>query len=370
MIFAPFDLLSDGDSSKPIHCKIKTGEYKELGKEDFSGDAASIQRCAETGKGFVARYADKLGMVFFSQNDIWYEWFDRPDGEGTSYWWTEDSFIGGVEDGQCYFVPYTQVLDMHKWGSYEELIVPLKSVKVLLDKEAFMSGVASSSSSKGNAQKKQTLPPPTSIMKGSTTMKGSGKQAKSVKIEHTPADALPRGRGNVSEGATTGGTISSEEAGEEEAEEMVEEQHVEKESNPRVEGPSDRSGALSAILNASTRRGAQATSQPDKHLEKEKTRLFSGYWSGMRQCMNWRNEWGNETLMENNFYMTPHSAKLNLNKSIENLEFFHSQGAMLQHIEDNPCLTYEWKAVWPMLKEAGWSQVTGTSAAKKVQYIN
>ena len=42
---------------------------------------------------------------------------------------------------------------------------------------------------------------------------------------------------------------------------------------------------------------------------------------------------------------------------------------MLQHIEDNPCLTYEWKAVWPMLKEAGWSQVTGNSAAKKVQYI-
>lgn len=361
MIFAPFDILSDGDSAKPIHRKIKRDSYTELCDEHFTSDLTSIQRCTDAGKGFVARCEERVGMVFFSQNDMWYEWFDKPDGAGTSYWWTEDSFIGGVEDGQCYFVPYTHVLDMREWGSYEELIVPLTSVKVILDKKS-LKGKSTLTSSK---QTIRASHPPTSIMKSSgSTNKTGGKAPKSVKIEQTPADALPRGRGNASEGVTTGGTCSSVDDEEDEGDAKEESKRV----NPRVEGPSDHSRALSGLLSASSRRGAH-TSQSEEALEKDKTRLFNGYWSGMKHAMNWRIEWGNETLIENNFYMTPHSTKLDLGKSIENLEYFYSQDAMLRHIEENPCLTYEWKAVWPMLEKAGWSKVNGNSSSKKVQYV-
>ena len=121
-----------------------------------------------------------------------------------THWWTEDSFIGSVEDGKCYFVPYSHVLDMHEWSSYDELIVPVTNVKVLLDKR-ILKGMTTSFSSK---EMSQSLHPPASIMKGGI-VKAGGKQLKSVTIERTPADALPSRYGNESEGVTTGGTMSS-----------------------------------------------------------------------------------------------------------------------------------------------------------------
>ena len=71
VLFAPFDMLSDGDSFKPIHRKIKRDSYVELCKDDFVGDAATLRHCASTGNGYVAHCEEKLGMAFFSQNDIW-----------------------------------------------------------------------------------------------------------------------------------------------------------------------------------------------------------------------------------------------------------------------------------------------------------
>ena len=100
---------------------------------------------------------------------------------GNCYWYDEERFIGSAEVGTCFFIPYDKVLEMHKWQNWEDLIVSIKELKVLVD---FQHG---SSKSGGNAVHGSSSASAAgtslnSIMKGSSN-KTQEKQKKSVRMK-------------------------------------------------------------------------------------------------------------------------------------------------------------------------------------------
>jgi hypothetical protein len=373
--------VSDDGTNGSIHTVISDDDFEVLTKDDFVNDKASITKCSESERPFVAMHGGVLGMVFFGQNEFWFEWY-MPEGGSQCYWFNEERWIKPPQDGYCFFVPYHKVLVMHNWNDGDELLVPIKSIKVV----AIPPTSASSSSSATSAVKvnKDIHKEVASIMKGSSN---KPRRQKNVKIERTPADFLPSSRaGQASEGVTTGGSISS-------LDDAVHDDNNEDHSNTkkkagatsssssssssgssdglRVSGPSDRSEALRALTEESSGRGVRGRSgtSEDAQVEKDDNRRFAASWSGMKQAMHWRVEWKDEAkcpTFDHNYYMAPGSGALDLSTSIENLEFFHTQAAMLKHIDRNPWLTYEWKALWPLLQSAGWEQVV---VKKNIEYI-
>ena len=128
-IFASFTLLSDDGAGK-IHRLIKDDDFSVLEFSDFRDDSTSIEKCVESGKPYIAYCRGTLGMVYFSQNDFYFEWYMRGDGGGNCYWYDEERFIGSAEEGTCFFIPYDKVLEMHKWES-EDLIVSNEDLRCL-----------------------------------------------------------------------------------------------------------------------------------------------------------------------------------------------------------------------------------------------
>ena len=188
-IFASFSKLSDDGRLGTIHRLIKDEDFKVLELSEFKNDEGSVKKCSGSGKPHVACHNRSLGMVYFSQNDFYFEWYMRADDGGKCYWFDEDRFIGSSEDGSCFFVPYSKVLEMHRWNSWEELIVPVSEIKILVNAlpvggdngtEGESMSSRQSGSTRSNDSGGAAAAPFNSIMKGNSQK--SNQKQKNVKI--------------------------------------------------------------------------------------------------------------------------------------------------------------------------------------------
>ena len=328
----------------------------------------------------MGQYDGKLGLVMTQQ------WQVLEFLEG-NYFEDYVDFITPPPSGKCYFFSYEDVLDMKDLTLIEGTV---DGYLVSSDDVTFYD-----------------ISSPASI---GTTVKNSLKKTRF----DTPADSSSgRGRSSMnSEGMTTGGSNSSDDSYEintaavektmkplkkqpevkvaaqpqqkrqtdvEIKEEGIKNtRHIETISTsqdvdivfPRTEGPSYRENAkLDMITNSGKKRASRGEqNNVDKDYERERLRAFNDAWRGMKSASDWRLEWGSESLIDNDFYMTPLSAALNIEKSIENLEYFHTKDAIMAHVEANPVLSLGWKDLWPILNSHGWEISPLTKTGKPGGY--
>eukprot|EP01034_Spumella_vulgaris_P025975 gene25975-32488_t len=67
--------------------------------------------------------------------------------------------------------------------------------------------------------------------------------------------------------------------------------------------------------------------------------------------------------LEEDLFVVPGVKLFSLDNCTENLEYFHTSQAMIQHLQSNPCLCQHWDDLWEQLQRAGWREEDPSSTS-------
>lgn len=398
-IFVSFNALLNTNATNVFH-NVNTHRLTYLYDDGFSiSMKTNLEHIArnEDNTSCVARYQNMIGMAYFTQQDFFYNVIDE------SYLEDDDKWIAPLSDNECYFFSFASLVRMSEWNNERDFIVPLKNVTLYkhtthtemknLTKSALKADALKSS------QKKVRIDhtPADSLSR------------------HFSVNSDGITTGGTSYSASSNGTSLAEDDEENEGDQMEEEEDTmlqtswhnkenainkkekigmvnrkdkssvkektrkhststvtdltsQVKAKQRVAGPSDKQACIDKLLenDTSSRSNRGGRSRGDNASgadEIEMNRQFSAQWKGMVGCSGWAMVWGKAKIDFNNipmpdyeFYFTPLSSGI-ISESIENLEFFYTKDAMKAHLISNPCLTFEWVKLWPMLNRQGWERV-------------
>ena len=295
-----------------------------------------------------------FGMVFFIKHKLL-------DILEKMWWWDVALYksIPLVKADQCYFLSFSTMMSFNSMADLNSikatLLVSKKDVNVLT--------VQSQTISMDSTREMNSQQPHALHVEPSAALIRLPQPASNIE---TPADAVQsRMPIVVSDGVTTGSNSVAKDA--EQSFHKMESKSApatrgvrpnKKVVEYRIPGPSNRN---SPQIGRSTRKTAEEQAE-----EKKKEVLASDIWRGLKDAVGWSLKW-HGALQDNEHYMTPFSDKPS--ESIENLEYFHTKSALLAHVESNPCLTYEWRLLWPLLQKRGWDRVSGTGE-RTFEYVS